>query len=390
MKVLFIITGSIAAKKSLNVLNILKKKGIYVNCIVTDNAKKIINVNSLKLSIKGKIYSNLSEKNKKMFHILLTRESELIVVCPATANIIAKFAHGYADDLASTSLIAANKQIIIIPAMNVEMWNNPINLKNVQKLQKNGIEFIGPEHGLLSCKEVGLGRLTNENKISKIILGYLNKSKKLVGKSCIVTAGPTIEAIDSVRYISNYSSGKQGYEIAKQLSLVGAKVTLITGPTNIPQPTNIKTIKVKTAYEMNKQVQKKLPIDIAIFAAAVSDIKPKIFKNYKIKSDKLKNINLIRNPDIIKNVSSNKNKRPQLVIGFSIETNNEIKNSLKKMKSKRCNWIIINKLNKKNMIFGSDFNKITLVKKDKIIRWKKMSKINVSKKIVEEIIKDIE
>ena len=390
MKILFIISGSIAAKKSLNVLNILKNKGVYVNCIVTDSAKKIINLNSLNSSIKGRIYSNYSIKNKRMLHILLTRKSDLITVCPATANIIAKLANGYANDLASTSLIAANKQILIVPAMNVSMWNNPINLNNVRKLQKIGIEFIGPEYGYLSCGEIGLGRLSNENKISKIILEYLKKSKKLYGKKCIVTSGPTIEPIDVVRYISNNSSGKQGYEIAKQLSLAGAKVILITGPTNIPQPSNVKIIKVKTAKEMNKAVQKNLPANIAIFAAAVSDIKPKKLKNIKIKNDKLINIPLIKNPDIIKNLSLNKNKRPQLVIGFALETNNIIDNSLKKIKLKQCDWIIANKLDKDNQVFGSDFNKITLVKKEKIRNFKKMSKVNVSKKIVEEIIKNFE
>ena len=325
-----------------------------------------------------------------MLHILLTRKSDLITVCPATANIIAKLANGYANDLASTSLIAANKQILIVPAMNVSMWNNPINLNNVRKLQKIGIEFIGPEYGYLSCGEIGLGRLSNENKISKIILEYLKKSKKLYGKKCIVTSGPTIEPIDVVRYISNNSSGKQGYEIAKQLSLVGAKVILITGPTNIPQPSNVKIIKVKTAKEMNKAVQKNLPANIAIFAAAVCDIKPKKLKNIKIKNDKLINIPLIKNPDIIKNLSLNKNKRPQLVIGFALETNNIIDNSLKKIKLKQCDWIIANKLDKDNQVFGSDFNKITLIKKEKIRNFKKMSKVNVSKKIVEEIIKNFE
>ena len=387
MKILFIISGSIAAKKSLNVLNILKKKGVYVNCILTNSAKKIINLNSLKSSIKGSIYYDSSEKRKKMLHISLTRECHLIVVCPATANIIAKFANGYADDLASTSLVAANKQILIVPAMNVEMWNNSINLNNLQKLKKNRIEFIGPEYGFLSCGEVGLGRLSNESKISKIILEYLNKSKKLVGKKCIVTAGPTRESIDLVRYISNYSSGKQGYEIAKQLSLTGAKVILITGPTSIPHPTNVKIINIKTANEMNIAVQNNLPADIAIFAAAVSDIKPKKFKNLKIKKDKLKNIMLIKNPDIIKNVSLNKKNRPQLIIGFALETDNKINNSLIKIESKQCDWILANKLNKKNQVFGSDFNKISLVRKESIKKYKKMTKINVSKIIVGEIIK---
>ena len=388
MKILFIISGSIAAKKSLNVLNILEKKRVYINCIVTENAKKMINLNTLKSVIKGKIYTNSSEKKNKMLHILLSRESDLIVVCPATANIIAKLANGYANDLASTALIAANKKILIVPAMNVKMWNNSINLINVKKLIKNGIEFIGPTYGFLSCGEIGLGRLSNTNKISKIILEHLNKSKKLLGKKCIVTAGPTQEAIDIVRYISNNSSGKQGYEIAKQLSLAGAKVILITGPTNIPKPTNVKIINIKTAKEMNMVVKKNLTADVAIFTAAVSDVRPKKLKNYKIKKDKLKKISLISNPDIIKNVSLNKKNRPKLTIGFALETSNEINNSLIKIKSKKCDWIIANKVSKDNQVFGSDFNKITIVKKEKIIKMRKMTKVNVSKKIVEEIIKN--
>ena len=390
MKILFIISGSIAAKKSLNVLNILEKKRVYINCIVTENAKKMINLNTLKSVIKGKIYTNSSEKKNKMLHILLSRESDLIVVCPATANIIAKLANGYANDLASTSLIAANKKILIVPAMNVKMWNNSINLINVKKLIKNGIEFIGPTYGFLSCGEIGLGRLSNTNKISKIILEHLNKSKKLLGKKCIVTAGPTQEAIDIVRYISNNSSGKQGYEIAKQLSLAGAKVILITGPTNIPKPTNVKIINIKTAKEMNMVVKKNLTADVAIFTAAVSDVRPKKLKNYKIKKDKLKKISLISNPDIIKNVSLNKKNRPKLTIGFALETSNEINNSLIKIKSKKCDWIIANKVSKDNQVFGSDFNKISLIKKENIKKYKKMTKINVSKIIVEEIIKYFE
>ena len=390
MKILFIISGSIAAKKSLNVLNILEKKRVYINCIVTENAKKMINLNTLKSVIKGKIYTNSSEEKNKMLHILLSRESDLIVVCPATANIIAKLANGYANDLASTALIAANKKILIVPAMNVKMWNNSINLINVKKLIKNGIEFIGPTYGFLSCGEIGLGRLSNTNKISKIILEHLNKSKKLLGKKCIVTAGPTQEAIDIVRYISNNSSGKQGYEIAKQLSLAGAKVILITGPTNIPKPTNVKIINIKTAKEMNMVVKKNLTADVAIFTAAVSDVRPKKLKNYKIKKDKLKKISLISNPDIIKNVSLNKKNRPKLTIGFALETSNEINNSLIKIKSKKCDWIIANKVSKDNQVFGSDFNKISLIKKENIKKYKKMTKINVSKIIVEEIIKYFE
>ena len=390
MKILFIITASVAIQKCNEILKQLTSNQISIDCIFTDNAKKMINLEDLQKIIKGKVFTNSSEKNNKMLHIELTRKNDLIVVCPATANIIAKFANGYADDLASTSLIASNKKILIVPAMNVEMWNNSINLINVKKLIKNGIEFIGPTYGFLSCGEIGLGRLSNTNKISKVILEHLNKSKKLLGKKCIVTAGPTQEAIDIVRYISNNSSGKQGYEIAKQLSLAGAKVILITGPTNIPKPTNVKIINIKTAKEMNMVVKKNLTADVAVFTAAVSDVRPKKLKNYKIKKDKLKKISLISNPDIIKNVSLNKKKRPKLTIGFSLETSNEINNSLIKIKSKKCDWIIANKVSKDNQVFGSDFNKISLIKKENIKKYKKMTKINVSKIIVEEIIKYFE
>ena len=258
MKLLFIISGSIAAKKCQKILKDLSEKKIHINCIITDNANKMINTNIIQKSIKGKIFFNSSEKNNKMLHIKLSRKSDLIVVCPATANIIAKLAHGYADDLASTALIASNKQILFMPAMNVEMWNNRINKSNVLTLQKSGIEFIGPNYGYLSCGEIGLGRLTNEKKIVQVISNYLNRSKKLQNKKCIVTAGPTLEPIDPIRYISNHSSGIQGYEIAKQLMLSGAKVTLISGPTNLQPPPNIKIIKVQTAKEMNKAVKNNL------------------------------------------------------------------------------------------------------------------------------------
>ena len=204
-----------------------------------------------------------------------------------------------------------------MPAMNVEMWNNKINKANVKTLQKSGIEFIGPEYGYLSCGEIGIGRLSNEKKIIQIILNYLNRSKKLQNMKCLVTAGPTIEPIDPIRFISNYSSGKQGYEIAKQLMLSGAKVFLISGPTDLQPPPNVKIIKVKTAKEMNTAVKKYSKSDIAIFTAAVSDVSPRKITRTKIKKENLKKIILKNNPDIIKNVSLKKNNRPKFVIGFS-------------------------------------------------------------------------
>lgn len=382
MKILIIISASIAIKKMNLILKGLLKNKIIVNCILTENAKKMIDMKELKKNINGNIYFNKSEVNDKMLHIELSRKNDLIVICPATANIIAKFANGYADDLASTTLIASNKQILIIPAMNSEMWNNSINQKNVLNLKNIGIEFIGPEYGLLLCGEKGLGRLSEPQIINKKILRHLNHTQILKDKNCLITAGPTIEPIDSVRYLSNYSSGKQGYEIAKQMILSGANVTLISGPTNLQAPYKSKLIKIRSAKEMYAAVKKNLKTDIAIFTAAVSDAKPKKISKFKIKKENFKNITLKKNKDILMDVALSKSSRPKVVIGFAAETNNHLKNAKKKLTEKNCDAIIVNKINKNNKVFGSDKNKVSIITKNKILNLKKTSKINVAKKIV--------
>ena len=387
MKILFIITASIAIKKCNEILSNLKSNHIFIDCIITDNAKKMCDFQKLKKIINGKIYTNSSEKRNKMLHIELTRKTDLIVVCPATANIIAKFANGYADDLASTSLIASNKQIIFIPAMNVEMWNNSINQKNVSKLLNNGIEFIGPEYGKLACGEVGIGRLSNIKKINNFLIQALNKSDIFKDKKCLITAGPTIEPIDSVRYLSNYSSGKQGYEIAKQMIMSGASVTLISGPTNIQPPLNAKLIKVKTAKEMLNAVKKNYKVDIAIFAAAVADASPKKIYKTKIKKEKLKEISLIKNEDILHKIASLKRNRPKIVVGFAAETNNCIKNAKKKLLKKKCDAIVANKISKNNKIFNSDMNQVSFITKNLTLNFKKTTKINVAKQVIKLISK---
>jgi phosphopantothenoylcysteine decarboxylase/phosphopantothenate--cysteine ligase len=382
MNILFIISASIAIKKCNEILIKLTSNGIHIDCILTENAKKMIKKNDLKKIIKGKIFSNNFEKKNKMPHIDLTRSSDLIVVCPATANIIAKFANGYADDLASTSLIASNKQIVFIPAMNAEMWNNSINQSNILKLTNMGVEFIGPEYGNLSCGEVGLGRLSQPKIINKILMENLNKTQIFKNKKCLITAGPTIEPIDSIRYLSNYSSGKQGYEIAKQMILAGAHVTLISGPTNLQAPYKSKLIKIKTAKEMLKAAKANSNVDIAIFAAAVSDFSPdRVFKK-KIKKNDIKIINLKKNRDILKEISTLKKKRPKIIIGFAAETNNHIKNGKIKLLSKKCDAIIINRIDKNNKVFGSDFNKVIFLTKEKTIKFNKISKVNVAKNVI--------
>mgnify|MGYP001502614943 FL=1 len=383
MKILFIISGSIAIKKCEEIFEFLSSKNISIDCIVTKNAKKMINLKKLKKTISGKIYSDVDEKNNKMLHIDLTRKNNLVIVCPATSNIIAKYSNGIADDLASTTLMASNKNIFFIPAMNSEMWNNKMNQKNVSNLKNLGIQFIGPEYGKLSCGEVGLGRLMNTKTITNLIIQNVNKSQIFKNKKCLITAGPTIEPIDPIRNITNNSTGKQGYEIARQMILAGASVTLISGPTNIQAPLESRLIKVKTAKEMYNAVKKNIKVDIAIFAAAVSDLTPLNKSKNKIKKDDLQIIKLKKNKDILKEVSHLKKNRPRVIVGFAAETRDHISNARKKLFEKKCDAIIVNKINKYNDVFNSDFNKVTFITKKKKIDFKKMSKIKVAKHIVE-------
>ena len=382
MRLLFIITGSIAVSKIHEILEKIKQKDIYVDCVFTKSAEKLTTLKNFKKLIKGNIYYDRSEKKNKMLHISLSRSSDLIVVCPATANTIAKLANGYGDNLASTILLASNKEILFIPAMNSKMWSNKLNQKNVNYLKKNGYEFFGPDKGKLKCGELGMGRLANTKKIVNKIFSKLDRTKLFYKKKCLVTAGPTIEFIDPIRYISNFSSGKQGYEIANQLVLSGANVTLISGPTNLEPPHNVKMINVKSAHDMFKAVKKaNKNIDLAVFAAAVSDFKIKSRKNKKIKKNNIKKLNLTKNIDILNNISNKNKDRPKIVVGFAAETEG-LHNAKSKLVKKNCDMIIYNQITKKNKIFNSDSNKITIISKNKILKNTKTSKVNCAKKIL--------
>ncbi len=389
MKILLIITGSIAVTKCSEILNELKKNKLKVNCILTNNAKKLLNINKLSKQISGNIYTDASEKKEKMLHINLSRDNDLIVVCPSTANTIAKFANGYGDNLASTTLLASNKPIIFIPAMNTMMWNNPVNKRNIEYLKSIGIDFIGPKIGKLKCGEFGEGRIEDTKNIVSILLSRFEKNSKFNNKKCLVTAGPTLENIDPIRYISNYSSGKQGYEIAKQLVNRGAKVILISGPTNIAPPQNVKLIKVKTADEMIMQTNKyNKKIDIAIFCAAVADFKVKKISEKKIKKNNFTTLKLIKNIDILKKISTQKINRPKFVVGFSAETDSKIL-ARKKLKEKNCNMIVYNKISKKNRVFGLDENKISILTKNNVVNYSKFSKIKCANLIIDSIYNEI-
>ena len=389
MKILFIITGSIAVSKCYEILKGLKDQDIGIDCIITDNAKKLINISKLKRSITGKIYTDFNETKQKMLHINLSRQNDIVVVCPATANTIAKFANGYGDNLASTTLLASNKPIIFIPAMNTEMWENKINKKNIRYLKSVGIEFFGPKIGKLKCGEYGIGRIENTKLIVNYLISKLKINKRFIDKKCLVTAGPTLEDLDPIRYISNYSSGKQGYEIANELSKSGAKVILISGPTNLQPPSNVKLVKIKTADEMLDRVKKaNKNVDIAIFSAAVADFKIKKISEKKIKKENFKSILLKKNIDILKTISLLKTDRPKYVVGFSAETDGII-NAKKKLNEKNCDMIIYNKISNDNKVFGLNENKISVITKDKVKNYSKTSKVNCAKYIIDSIYNQI-
>ena len=391
-KILLIICGGIAAYKSLELIRLLRKSGSYVKTILTENAKKFVTPLSIVSLSQEKVYTNLFDyKNEsEMDHISLSRWSDLILIAPATANTISKLANGNADDLASTVVLASNKKIFIAPAMNVRMWEHKSNKKNINKLKEFGYKLIGPEVGDMACGEYGEGKMTEPLNIIKYLDDNFKNFKNNSKLNALVTAGPTHEYIDPVRYITNRSSGKQGYEIAKSLNENGFKTTLISGPTNLNPIPGVNTIKVKSAEEMFNATLENLPVDIAIFSAAVSDWKVKNYKDLKIKKKEEINLKFEKNIDILNHISNHNSLRPKMVIGFSAETNNLFENSKKKLEQKNCDWIIANDVSDETIGFESDFNEVTIFYKNKTFeKLPKMKKSILSKKIVEKVISNI-
>ena len=391
-KILYIICGGISAYKSLETIRIFKKSGAQIKTILTNSAKEFITPLSVASLSQGKVYTDLFnvENETEMDHIALSRWADVILIAPATANTISKLAQGTTDDLASTVVLASNKEIYLAPAMNVRMWEHQSTKQNLQKLINYGYKLIGPEIGEMACREYGEGKMSEPDKISNEINNYflnLKKNKKL---KALVTAGPTNEYIDPVRFITNKSSGKQGYEIAKSLSKKGFDTTLISGPTNLKIDDDIKLIEVETADEMLLETQKNLPANVAVFSAAVADFKiNKKFKN-KIKKHESLNLNLEKNVDILNYISNHNSMRPELVIGFAAETNNVERNAEKKLNNKNCDWIIANDVSNKKIGFSSDFNEVTIYYKDKNkekLSYKKKSEI--SDEIVDRIINQL-
>ena len=366
-KILIIIGGGIAAYKSLDLIRLLKKNHMEVKTILTKSGKEFVTPLSLSTLTKSKTFENIfdSESEAEIDHIALSRWADVILVMPTTANFMSKLSLGKAEDLATTVLLAADKDIILVPAMNVRMWLHKATQSNLKILQDFGYLFIGPERGEMACGEFGEGKMSSPRQIFAYLKNYFDK-KNIVKKKnlkALVTAGPTREYIDPIRYISNESSGKQGYEIATALNKLGIKTTLITGPSKLASPKGVKVKKIISADEMLVEVKKTLPVDLAVCTAAVVDFKPIEKSKNKIKKDKLnfKSINFIKNNDILNFLSKNNKNRPQIVAGFSAETESVIKNSTQKMKNKNCDVIFANDVSKKEIGFNSDFNKVSMI-----------------------------
>ena len=393
-KILLIICGGISAYKSLEIIRSLKKKGAKVKTILTKNAKQFVTPLSITSLSQDKVYDDLFsvENEAEMDHISLSRWSDLILIAPATANTISKLTTGSSSDLASTVILASNKSIFLAPAMNVRMWEHPSTKENLNKLNQFGYKIIGPEIGDMACGEFGEGKMTEPEEILKQVEEYfLNKNNNNKFKA-LVTAGPTHEYIDPVRFITNKSSGKQGYELAKSLTKKGFQTTLISGPTNLKIDKNINLIKVQTAEEMFKATQDSLPVDVAIFSAAVADFKIKEQKKEKIKKENFINLNLEKNIDILNYISNHNSKRPKLVIGFAAETNHLEKNSKKKLLEKNCDWIIANNVSNKKIGFDSDFNEVTIFYKNKEIKNETLhikKKSEISDQIIDRVVNQL-
>ena len=393
-KILFIICGGISAYKSLETIRIFKKHNAEIKTILTKNAKEFVTPLSVASLSQGKIYDDLFslENETEMDHISLSRWADAIIIAPATANTIAKLSQGNSDDLASTVTLASNKQVFLAPAMNVRMWEHMSTQNNLKKLKGYGYKTIGPEIGDMACGEYGEGKMSEPLIIYKEIQNFLfNKIKNNKFKA-LVTAGPTNEYIDPVRFITNKSSGKQGYEIAKSLHKRGFDTTLISGPTNLKVDENIKLIKVETAEEMFKATQKSLPTDIAIFTAAVADFKVSHQQKEKIKKTENLTLNLEKNIDILNYVSNHNSMRPRIVVGFAAETSNLEKNAIEKLKNKNCDWIIANDISKNEGGFGNENNEVTIFYENKKMKNEKLSlknKSEISDEIVDRIIAQI-
>ncbi len=366
-KILVVVGGGISAYKSLDLIRLLKKNKVNIKAVLTKSGKEFVTPLSITTLTKNRTFEDLfdTKTEAEIDHISLSRWADLIVVLPTTANFMTKLTLGKAEDLATTVILASNKDILLVPAMNVRMWLHKATQRNFKTLLDYGYHFIGPEKGEMACGEYGEGKMSSPRQILSYLKNYFDKRNlvKFKNYKALVTSGPTREYLDPVRYISNESSGKQGYEIALALKKLGIKTKLIIGPSNLNSVKGLKIKKIVSAKEMMNEVKKSLPVDIAVCAAAVSDYKPVYKSKSKIKKDNevLNSIKIERNPDILEYLTKHNKSRPRIVVGFSAETENILKNSIKKIKEKYCDFIIANDVSKKDTGFNSDYNKVSII-----------------------------
>ncbi len=392
-KILLIVGGGISAYKALDLIRLLVKNNVEVKTILTKSGKEFVTSLSITSLSNNKVFEDIFDINneKEIDHISLSRWADLILVIPTTANMMAKLSVGKAEDLATTVILASNKEVLLVPAMNVRMWLHKATQKNSKQLLDFGYKFIGPVNGEMACGEYGEGKMSSPRQIFSYLRNYFN-NKNLVKKkkiSALVTTGPTREYIDPIRYISNESSGKQGYEIALALAKLGIKTTLVAGPSSLSFSKDITVRKITSAQEMMNVVQKLLPVDIAVCAAAVSDFKPQNTSKQKIKKNKknFNNLNLEKNRDILEYLGKNNKLRPKLVVGFSAETENLIENSIKKMNQKYCDIIVANNVSRKGTGLNTDYNKVSIIEKNgKIENLPRNKKSYIASKIAKKII----
>ena len=386
-RVLLIISGGVAAYKSLELIRLLTKAGVEVTPVLTRAAQEFITPLSAAALAGNQAYTTLWDlkDEAEMGHIALSRAADLVLVAPATAHIMARLANGLADDLATTLLLATDKPVMMAPAMNVRMWHHPATQRNIQQLKDDGVLMVGPDEGDMACGEFGLGRMAEPQEIVAAVKGFLGRSQALKGKKALVTSGPTHEPIDPVRYIANRSSGKQGHAIAESLARLGADVTLVSGPVELPNPFGVKVVRVETAEEMLKASEAALPADIAVFAAAVADWRVDAAgEKLKKGNNGLPQLSFKENPDIAATLSNAKN-RPGLSIGFAAETENLLDYAAKKRKAKGLDWLLANDVSPENGIFGGAHNEVHLITDSGVKAWPKLSKQEVASRLAEAI-----
>jgi phosphopantothenoylcysteine decarboxylase/phosphopantothenate--cysteine ligase len=388
-RILLIIAGGIAAYKCLELIRRLRDRGAPVRCVMTEAAKEFVTPLSVASLSEDKVYGDLFSltDESEMGHIRLSREADLVVVAPATADLIARMAAGMANDLAATTLLASDKPILIAPAMNALMWAHPATQANIAALASRGVRQVGPNAGDLACGEVGSGRMAEPAEILAAIEQCLAQDKRLAGRRALVTSGPTREPIDPVRYISNHSSGKQGHAIAAALAALGAETILVSGPTQEATPPGVRLIAIESAAEMLAATEANLPVDVAVMAAAVSDWRVEAVAPQKLKKNGKgpPTLRLTENPDILATVARRGNDRPALVIGFAAETENVVANAKAKRQRKGCDWILANDVSPGTGTFGGDSNTIHLVDADGVENWPAMTKQEVAARLAERI-----